>query len=84
MTLDREAVMNALNLESRRSTGSRILWGIGLALGGAVIGAGIALLLAPKPGTELRKDLLQGAKALVEPKENGATSDHQVHDHTAA
>ena len=83
MTLDREAVMNALHLESRPSPESRILWAVGLALGGAVIGAGIALLLAPKPGAELRKDLLRDAKALVALKD-GLTNGHQTTDHANA
>ena len=83
MTLDRETVMNALNLEARRSPESRILWALGLALGGAVVGAGVALLLAPKSGTELRKDLVREAKALVEPKD-GVANGHRATDHSQA
>ncbi len=67
MTLDRDTLMSALNLETKRSPESRVLWAVGIALGGAVLGAGIALLLAPKAGTELRKDLLREAKSLIGP-----------------
>jgi gas vesicle protein len=65
MNLDRDTLMNALNLEVRRSAPSKALWTVGLVLGGAVVGAGIALLLAPKSGSELRKDLLREARELT-------------------
>ena len=73
MTIDRETLMGALGLQPRESAGSRFFWSLGLTLGGAVIGAGIALLLAPKAGTELRKDLVREAKAMIGPKDG-----HQV------
>jgi gas vesicle protein len=71
MNLDRDTLMNALNLEARRSTQSKALWTVGLVLGGAVVGAGIALLLAPKSGSELRKDLLREARDLTQAAKDG-------------
>lgn len=34
------------------------------AVAGALVGAGVALLLAPKPGTEVRKDINEGWSSL--------------------
>ena len=39
---------------------------IAAALLGGIVGAALALLLAPKPGRELREDLKRGAAALGE------------------
>ena len=55
--MDKNDVLGMLGLEARRSDTSRVLktlatFGIGL-----VVGAGVALLLAPKAGSELRQDL---------------------------
>ena len=39
---------------------------LGATLVGAMIGAGIALLMAPKPGAELREDLKSSAQSAAE------------------
>jgi len=49
------------------NNGGRDILGImGAAVIGALIGAGVALLMAPKPGSELREDLKSSAQAAVE------------------
>jgi hypothetical protein len=74
MTFDKETMMGVLGLQPRQSIESRVFWAVAFALGGAAVGAGVALLLAPKAGDDLRKDLVQGAKAMVGPK-NGQRVD---------
>ena len=49
------------------SNGGRdIISVVGAAAIGALIGAGVALLMAPKPGSELREDLKSSAQAAIE------------------
>ena len=55
--LDRDDILSMLGLETKSSTagwlaGTLSTFGVGL-----LVGAGIGLLLAPKPGHELREDL---------------------------
>jgi gas vesicle protein len=54
---DRDDILGALGLQTRSSTTSWVLGTLGLFGLGMVIGAGVALMLAPKPGSELRRDL---------------------------
>jgi gas vesicle protein len=58
MTFDYETLLEMIDLEKRRSVGNRVLSTGGLLLGGALVGAGVALLLTPKSGAALRKDLM--------------------------
>ena len=55
--LDKDDLLGMVGLESKHSTAADV----GMALGtfgvGLLVGAGIALLLAPKPGHELREDI---------------------------
>jgi hypothetical protein len=53
--LDKEQILELLGLESERSTTSSIVWTLGLVAIGAIAGAGVALLLAPQSGRELRE-----------------------------
>lgn len=55
--LDKDQILELLGLESERSTTSSILWSLGLVGVGAVVGAGVALLLAPQTGRELRETM---------------------------
>jgi hypothetical protein len=55
--LDKDDVLGMLGLEARRSDTSRVLKTLGTFGIGLVVGAGVALLLAPKAGSELRQDL---------------------------
>jgi len=53
----REDVINAIGLASRRSTTTDFASMIGVFGAGLLIGAGLALLFAPKSGEELRREL---------------------------
>jgi hypothetical protein len=61
--LDRDDLLNLIGLQTRRTTADWILPMLGIFGVGVLVGAGVGLLLAPKPGRELREDLrnrLQG------------------------
>jgi hypothetical protein len=51
--MDRDALLNRLGLETRTPT-SDFFTGLGLFAVGVLVGAGLGLMFAPKPGTELR------------------------------
>ena len=55
--MDKNDLLGMLGLEARRSDTSRVLKTLGTFGIGLVVGAGVALLLAPKAGNELRQDL---------------------------
>jgi hypothetical protein len=55
--LSKDDVLAALGLSARRSTAERWLGAAGIFGVGLLIGAGVALLLAPKSGQGLREDL---------------------------
>jgi hypothetical protein len=55
--IDRNDVLGVLGLEARRSDTSRVLKTLGTFGIGLIVGAGVALLLAPKAGSELRQNL---------------------------
>lgn len=59
MKIDRDYLMKLINLEQRRTAGDRVLSGLSLFIGGALVGAGVALLIAPKSGADLRKELTE-------------------------
>jgi hypothetical protein len=62
--MDKEDVLKMIGLQSKRSAADWILPMIAVFGVGVLVGAGVGLLLAPKPGRELRDDLrnrLQGA-----------------------
>ena len=55
--LDKDDVLGLIGLESKQSTGAYLAGTLGTFGIGLLVGAGIALLLAPKPGAELREDI---------------------------
>jgi|SRR6187551_3161139 len=55
--MDKDDVLGMLGLQAKRSDTSRVLQVLGTFGIGLVVGAGVALLLAPKAGSELRQDL---------------------------
>lgn len=55
--LDKDDVLELLGLQTRQSTGAWLAGSLGTFGVGLLVGAGIALMLAPKPGRELREDL---------------------------
>lgn len=64
--LEADDVLEHLGLQRRRTAADWLLPGLGLFGLGVIVGAGLGLMLAPKPGSELRQDLkerLQGGEA---------------------
>jgi len=57
--LSKNDILSALGLSIKPSTTERVAGSLGLIGLGAIIGAGVALLLAPSTGQELRNDLSQ-------------------------
>ena len=57
--VDSDDVLEVLGLESRRSTSEKLLPSVALFGAGLLVGVGLGLMLAPKPGNELRSDLKQ-------------------------
>ncbi len=55
--LDRDEILGMLGLESKPSTVRWLSGALGTFGIGMLVGAGIALMLAPKPGRELRGDI---------------------------
>jgi hypothetical protein len=55
--VDRDDLLDLIGLEMRRSTGDRLVPALALFGAGILVGVGVGLMLAPKPGSELREDL---------------------------
>ncbi len=54
---NRQEILAALGLEARRSISADAIQALGYVGVGVLIGGGLALLLAPKSGRELRDDV---------------------------
>ena len=59
--LDREALLKRMGLEERSPAGD-FFTGLGLFAVGVLVGAGLGLMFAPKPGEEMRASLNQAWK----------------------
>lgn len=55
--VEKDDLLKLIGAEERRGGGEVFFTGLGLFAAGVLVGAGAALLLAPKSGTELRRDL---------------------------
>jgi gas vesicle protein len=55
--LDKDEILGMLGLETKSSMASTIAGTLGTFGLGLLVGAGIGLMLAPKPGRELRGDI---------------------------
>lgn len=55
--LDKDELLNMLGLETRRNTVDYLVPALALFGVGVLVGTGIGLLVAPRPGKELRDDL---------------------------
>ena len=55
--LDRDDVLGALGLSTRPNTTGQLMEALATFGVGLLVGAGVALLLTPKPGRELRQQL---------------------------
>jgi len=66
-------LLGMMRLQRRPSVISRISMGAGFLVAGAAVGAGIALLLAPRTGVQMRKQIARGLRALQHDTEEAAT-----------
>ena len=72
--LDKDDLLDLVGLESRRSTGEKLVPALALFGAGVLVGVGLGLMLAPKPGNELRSDLKSRlGKGSTEEKKPAAT-----------
>jgi hypothetical protein len=55
--LDKDELLNLIGLETRKETTDYLLPALGAFTVGVLLGVGVGLMLAPKPGNELRNDL---------------------------
>jgi gas vesicle protein len=55
--LDKDEILGLMGLETKPSTARWITGALGTFGIGLLVGAGVALILAPKPGRELRGDI---------------------------
>lgn len=55
--LDRDDLLGYLGLQTRRSSGDWVAPTLAAFGAGVLVGVGVGLLMAPKPGNELRNDL---------------------------
>ncbi|MCY1076738.1 hypothetical protein [Archangium lansingense] len=66
--LDKDDVLELIGLETRKGPSEWLLPALGAFSVGLLVGAGLGLLMAQKPGAELRDDLrnrLQGGEPLA-------------------
>jgi hypothetical protein len=61
---DKDDILGALGLQSKQSASAWAFGTFSLFGLGVLVGAGVALLLAPKPGIELRRDLGERVKTV--------------------
>ncbi len=64
--LEKDDILKLFHVEERRTAVDYIVPAVSVFSVGVLVGAGLGLLLAPKPGRELRQDLrnrLQGGEA---------------------
>lgn len=55
--LEKDALLEWVGLEGRRSVSERVVTSLAIFGAGVLVGAGLGLMLAPKPGRDLRSDL---------------------------
>jgi hypothetical protein len=55
--MDRDDLLGVLGLSTKQSTARQLLETLATFGVGLLVGAGVALLLAPKPGRELRQEI---------------------------
>ena len=64
--LDRETILSNLGLQERPDVQDQLLPALGIFTAGLLVGAGMGLLMAPKTGRTMRRQLRRGATDMVE------------------
>jgi hypothetical protein len=62
--LSADDILGALGLQQRRAISDAIVPSVALFAAGALVGAAAAVLLTPKTGQQLRRELTEGARDL--------------------
>jgi hypothetical protein len=55
--VDKEDVLDLIGLEERRTASDKLVPALAIFGAGVLVGVGIGLILAPKPGKQLREDV---------------------------
>lgn len=76
--ISKEDILNVLGVATKPSSTSRVFGALGLIGLGLVAGAGAALLLAPKSGVELRRELSRKLGIELPQESNGQAIDDIV------
>jgi len=79
--LSKDDVLAAFGLETKTSLTGRLFGTMGLFTVGLLVGAGAALMLAPKTGQDMREDLGQRLRSLRDSAARLAESNSQTNDH---
>ncbi len=79
----REEIATAAGLQARSPVGGDLLTGLSIFACGIILGAGLALLFAPKAGQDLRRDLAErigeaGNRLHLNPSATAASPSTQV------
>jgi hypothetical protein len=73
--LDKDRVLELLGLETRKGPADVLLPALGAFTVGVLVGAGLGLLLAPRPGTQLRDELGRKLRPAPEAGEGAARTE---------
>lgn len=74
-SLSGDDILAALGLEKRRSMAATVVPPLAVFTAGALVGAAAAVLLTPKSGPQLRRELSDGARDLSQ-RISGATQEY--------
>lgn len=70
--VDKDDVLDLVGLEERRTASDKLVPALALFGAGVLVGVGLGLMLAPKPGKELREDVKAKLnKGTATPETNG-------------
>jgi gas vesicle protein len=75
---EKDDILGALGLQTKGSTAGWLFGSLGLFGLGMIVGAGVALMVAPKPGSELRRELESRIKTVRDRIGNGQTLESSV------
>lgn len=72
--VDKDDLLDLIGLEVHRSTGERLVSSLAIFGAGVLVGVGVGLMLAPKPGRELREDLRERIGRGHDPARTGTSA----------
>ena len=75
---DKDRALELVGLTTRPSAAGRLFSSLGLLSAGVVAGAGLGLAFAPRPGSELRRELVERLQKAREEGQPAATLDETI------